>query len=271
MPWKEIDVNYRDRKWLEEQYIKKELTMQKIAQKCDVALSTIHRWLHRNNIPVQHDRGAHTLSTEAKNDCELNPQVRDFFDGSLLGDGNLVSRSTLSARYQLGQKHREYCQWVDNYLCFFGIKRSGMINKYKGIQAYQYKTLDYGPLKEIYKKWYPEGKKKVPQNVILNPFSIRHWFIEDGSSWFNNSGTLSIQFATNGFDYKGVKFLSKKLAEILHVKQDLIHIYEYRGYRISFGEPNVVNRFYSYMDNLNNQLGDIYGYKWKGDYSALVS
>lgn len=264
IPFNKLNAKYRDRNWMNKQYIKKEKSTREIAAMIGVGITTIYRWLKKHGIKT---RSIH-------NKAQLNDKVKKFTTGSLLGDGSLGCRSSYSARYSIGQKHKEYCEWVSQLMEGSGIKQSGEINQrnINKVISYHYRTLDYDIFKKIHNKWYPNGAKIVPQDIRLTPIVLRHWFIEDGSSFYNNNHHQTIQLATNGFTKKGVNLLALKLAKFLKVKQDLIHIYQDRGYKLSFGNGKVLYNFYSKIADLPKELQNVYGYKWKvGDGHSVAA
>lgn len=42
------------------------------------------------------------------------------------------------------------------------------------------------PLFDIYSLWYPNNKKIVPQNLVLTPNILLHWYLGDGSLSFGS-------------------------------------------------------------------------------------
>lgn len=63
--------------------------------------------------------------------------------------------------------------------------------------------------------WYPRGIKTIPSGLVLTPFSILHWFLNDGSSTYrkNSSSNILVSFATNGFTHNECQLLCQKLKE----------------------------------------------------------
>jgi|TARA_R100001198_G_scaffold97030_1_gene91281 hypothetical protein len=47
------EQQYRDRDWLAEQYTVKDMSMQEIADICDVSAMTINLWLNKYDIPTR--------------------------------------------------------------------------------------------------------------------------------------------------------------------------------------------------------------------------
>jgi len=64
-------LKYRNKEWLQEQYIEKEKTSYELAELCDVTSNTIRNWLHKHDIPVR-DGGA--VKGESQ---DTYPKLRD--------------------------------------------------------------------------------------------------------------------------------------------------------------------------------------------------
>lgn len=260
---REARFKYRDKKWLQRQYIVKQKHQYEIADELEVSQSVICSWLRKHGIDTR-------TGGPLTNFFEESKEINEFIDGSLLGDGSLQCRSTRAARYSLGQKHREYCQWVGDYLTDFGVKQSGKISSrlssfgdYRPTIVYNYRTLDYGNFKKHYERWYSGGEKQVPEDILITPISLRHWFIEDGNFNQRSWGTREITFATHCFSKQSIKYLVRKLANKLDVFADWINIHNhYHSQIIHFAKPKVVKAFFNYMAPLPEPLEPIYGYKW---------
>jgi len=259
------EERYRDKDWLKEQYVDKGKDQEEIANEIGIQQSTISSWLVKFGIKTRN-------GGPKSNSFEEHRKVNKFLEGSLLGDGSLQSRSTRAARYGLGQKYREYCEWISKFLERYSIEQSGNIterlkgfnNDSKKTKCYRYTSLDYSNFKPIHTRWYGSGQKVIPQDLELSPLALRHWFIEDGGCYENNWGTKEVRFATNGFQIENVQRLAKKLAKVLRVKEDYIHVNQHRGPYISFGEPKIVKKFFDYILPLPKELESVYGYKWPG-------
>lgn len=63
------------------------------------------------------------------------------------------------------------------------------------------------------RRWYPNGKKIVPRDIVLTPTSLAHWFCGDGT--YSPDGSL--MFCTDGFAEEDVTFLSAALRRDLGI------------------------------------------------------
>ncbi|KVP96897.1 hypothetical protein WJ97_13815 [Burkholderia ubonensis] len=82
-------------------------------------------------------------------------------------------------------------------------------------------------LKEA-ERWYPDGKKRVPFDLVLTPISLAHWYCGDG--YRCNSGYIAA-FATDGFSTECVESLMQKMRESFGFSPG----YEARRNRIQLG------------------------------------
>lgn len=212
------NIDYRNKKWLENKYIDKKLSSVQIAKLCNICSATIHNWMRRYNIVSRSSgEGVHC---RLGNHCDLSIEAIRWIDGELLGDGSLQSHSPYSARFVYSSKHKGYIQYISDTLKSFGIKQSSKIRKKhltdRGMDChiYQYSSLKYAELLTIYKKWYPKGKKIIPRDIVLTPLVCRQWYIGDGHLAHYKVGRPSISLATNGFKISDVEWLIKQLKEL---------------------------------------------------------
>lgn len=67
-------------------------------------------------------------------------------------------------------------------------------------------------LTPIYRRWYPNGKKHVPEDLVLTPLTVAHWFCGDGTSSYRpNNGGIIVSFATDCFTFDECEVLAYKL------------------------------------------------------------
>lgn len=205
---------YRDKIWLEKKYSEEKLTMHKIGQICGVCDATIFNWLKKYNTLTRSISEAIHLSTA--NHCNLSQEAIDWISGELLGDGCLISISIYSAYFTYSSKYSEYIQYVSDTLKSFGIKGRKIYKSRRTIESYSYNyaSLCYTELLPIRKKWYPEGKKIIPKDILLTPLTLRQHFIGDGSLEHGRRGRPFIILYTNGFSIPDVKWLVEQLIKL---------------------------------------------------------
>ena len=143
---------------------------------------------------------------------DLTKDAINWINGELLGDGCVYSRSSYTASFIYKSKHLEYIEYVAKTLLSFGILQSGRILKMRSGNAYAYHSLDIPTLLPFRKKWYPEGKKLVPKDIVLTPLTCRQWYIGDGC--LRKLPNMCIILATYGFSIDDVNFLVNQLWEL---------------------------------------------------------
>lgn len=63
-------------------------------------------------------------------------------------------------------------------------------------------------------RWYPEGKKRVPRDLVLDPLKLAIWFADDGSIMPvspTSPSRLQLKLSTHGFPEEDVRFLARLL------------------------------------------------------------
>ncbi len=207
---------YQDKKYLYKKYWEEKLSTYQIGKLVDVDNGVIFYWLQKLNIPRRSISEA--LHFRTANHCKLSQEAVEWINGEILGDGCIRSQSIYSANFQYTSKHLQYIQYISDTLKSFGIKQGGKIKKYYdkiwGNIIYQYTSLDYVELLPIRKKWYPNGKKRIPKNIGLTSITLRQHYIGDGGLIKRKNHRPSIRLATNGFSISGVKLLVKKLINL---------------------------------------------------------
>lgn len=131
-------------------------------------------------------------------DAEEAVQV---FSGVMLGDGGLALRrfcDNANFRMALSSKKQGipsvsligYLHFVMGALASLGVEAmTGHPKVFKRVrpdgQTYDYCDLEtkVSPfLTHEYLRWYSNGRKEVPKDLVLTPISVAHWFMGDGTS-----------------------------------------------------------------------------------------
>jgi len=156
----------------------------------------------------------------------LTDEFRAILDGLLLGDGSYIKRS-LTAHFSMSQiiQHEDWVFSLKNEFEANGLFLS--FNKCAG------KTLNSSPFLKAWShgciefleermRWYPEGVKIVPRDLILTPSTLAHWHMGDGNASVPK-GRLEIKLHTNGFTENDVELLSEKFQNQLGLHSIIIH------------------------------------------------
>lgn len=149
---------------------------------------------------------------------KLNKIQKELLVGSLLGDASLSRNATSKfahLKIERSSKDLEYLKYQ------FDILEPLCKSKYKeydrkdGGKSCYFITRSYKILDDLYCKWYPNGIKIVPKDVVFTPLVIAIWLCDDGHIALHHKkqGLLRTTFATNGFSLEESKWLSEKLSD----------------------------------------------------------
>jgi len=261
----------KNKAWLYDEYINSGKTTYQIAREQGISESTICNWLHEHGIPSRR-------AGWPRNHLEISPYLRAMLEGELLGDGSITvawsnDNGYSSAKYSHGSKYREYLIWLSGEFSSQGLEQAGTIYRtiykpkttklgwrHNQYISYRYNTRTYPELVQFRERFYPDGKKIVPKDLILNPISARQWYIGDGSlNRQKNAGedSFSIGIATCGFDKYSVVYLMDQLST-LGIK--VTHRLNNNTIYIS---TSSTADFLDWIGPCPPEIENIYGYKWQ--------
>ena len=224
---------HQNRKFLLQKYVEENLSTSEIAKITGVDARTIRYWMGKYNIPRKnHSLYAH-LSQKNSNP-NLPQEAFEFIDGELLGDASIQVRSIYASRINYASRHRHYVEWLKTQFDSWGIK-SGKVRirkihlgyTSKIFTAYYFDTYAYSIFNEFRNRFYPNGKKIVPEDIELTPLTVRQWYIGDGSLIKSGKCKPYIALFTCGFTKEDVLFLMSKLDLIIQFtfRQSLLKIF----------------------------------------------
>ena len=215
---------YKNYDYLFNAYIIDKLSTTQISRKTGFYPATISGWLREFSIPVREKGEA--ISLVLSNHLNISSRLRSMIEGELLGDGCLVwkSNSHRSAVYEHSSKYKEYLQWMSSEFSKEGMEQVGKINSStaplgisgndKYYTSYRYRSRAYIELAEIRERFYPKGKKVVPDDLKLNIVSLRRWFLGDGCLSIPKTANPFVIFSTDCFDNKSLSNLMDNLDEL---------------------------------------------------------
>lgn len=141
------------------------------------------------------------------NNIKLSEIEQQVLDGLLLSDGCMSETSRISSRLTFGFKFRETCE--DIFKALPSVNFSPIWeNKGKYI-AYHSKSNYYSNFLDEHKRWYVNGVKIIPNDLVLTPTVCYWWFIGDGSV-----NAPNLYLATNCFSLDDLNLVIKKFNEI---------------------------------------------------------
>lgn len=179
--------------------------------------------------------------------CNLQQKEKEILEGLMLSDGCLSEKSRISARLTFGFKFKETCEEISKTISSMNFSPFWQSEQTK---CWHTKSNMYHDLLIENKRWYPKGKKIVPQDILITSTSCYWWFLGDG---YNTDG--NVYLCTDSFSSDDNKFLIKKLKE--------------KGFnpslrsnnRIAFNKKDTIN----FLEWIKPQDGILeqYKYKWQ--------
>lgn len=147
---------------------------------------------------------------------KLTIKESDVLIGLLLGDGFLSNRKNSALRVNRSIKDEKYLLWQANCFSKFCATKPWRHDKKDLIRNKTYKGISFTTVGsnvfKIYRdKWYVNGIKIIPKDLIINNTIVAIWFCDDGCIYKNKQGYLNLKFATNGFKREEVEFLCNLL------------------------------------------------------------
>lgn len=146
---------------------------------------------------------------DRRNHITVSDPLREYLDGLLLGDGCIISRKSGSAYYTHSDKHKEYIVWLKKKLESLGLS-CGKITK----NPYGYPMLNSTAaveLNTIRERWYPNGEKQIPHDLVITPTILKSWYIGDGSYTKQQHGSgWQVEIACS-FDREGKQRLTRQI------------------------------------------------------------
>ena len=114
----------------------------------------------------------------------LTQLQRSIIIGTILGDGYLrivsgKKNALLEINHSFSQK--EYVDW--KYSMLQALCKSGPKSRTTNGEriAYRFNTRQHPELTTLYQAFYGEGKKSIPDDIVLDPIMLAVWFMDDGS------------------------------------------------------------------------------------------
>lgn len=183
----------------------------------------------------------------------LTKTQKEFLVGNLLGDGGICFggiRSLyprLTCQRQAIDKDYVYYQY-SLFKDFYGTgpKFREVFDKRNNKIYTNYSILSRSGLifKELYNKWYPDGKKIVPKDIELTSLTLLIWFLDDGCV-ITSGNSLKIKFSTDAFIKDDVIFLCNLLENFI---QEKLKIYKNGSGYIIRGETLATVKIINIID-----------------------
>lgn len=182
----------------------------------------------------------------------------DLVDAHLLGDGSIVNpKKKETCVIQLPNVNKPYLEWCVANTPFwegcnvwdveFHDKRTN-----KNYSRHWIKSKSSNFLNLQRSRWYPNGKKQLPKDVVISKRGLTRLFIEDGTRYkCNNAVSISL----NDFSEDDIQLIKSKIEEQFELSPS-VH-YEYgKAVKLHFTRSN---NFFNIIDSCPVEC---FSYKW---------
>lgn len=168
-------------------------------------------FLKEQGIPIRNLYEAR-LSNQLRKETslKLTPSFFEYLDGLLISDGYIFERKH-SGLYKQSTVSEDWLSEICDVFSESCLEWSVGQDKRKqySTTCWCFTTRSYTFLKQMRKKWYPNGVKSVPLDLTLSPLVVRNWILGDGNRY--GSG---IRLCCESFTPEDNALLLKKLSQL---------------------------------------------------------
>lgn len=162
--------------------------------------------------------------------CTFDDTQSSILTGLLLGDGSLEFNGYRGTRLQIKQSEekKDYVFWL--YKHFQAITKTSPQQRTDTDQWY-FGTRFYENLTQWRKIFYPNGKKRIPNEIkdfLVSPLSLAVWYMDDGKLDYREKYHYSYSLCTDSFSVDGVQILCKVLKKQFRIASN-VQMTSYRG------------------------------------------
>ena len=257
--------------WLRQKYEVEGLSTKQIAPLVGATSSNSVR-----QALIRHDIRVRTIGEGLTHKREDDGFVinHDVIEGCLLGDAGLRSSNKQSkyanAYFYKRNKYYDHICYVAKLLFpqHWSKAVKETVEKYKSspYTLFSIRSLSYSALNSYYERWYPRGIdriKVVPEDLVLTPVVLLHWFLDDGSSYWRrkNSPTkqVHVTLSSESFSLYEHLFLKDLLRKTFDIKTSIKSISWGSGCRLEIPQSQSTEFFRIIGDAPVPSLS----YKWK--------
>lgn len=190
-------------------------------------------------------------------------QQIDLLDGHLLGDASIVNpkprKPNSSCRIVQACKHPEYIQYLTDTMAVYCNKpvKSAYVYDKRTQKSYPRNWIQSPAtqwLAHQRKRWYPNGKKLLPDDIVITQELLLRFFLDDGTS----GTTGGLYLATDDFPAKDTERLASLISGFCNFKV-AIHKSGTKGqYRLYVTAPYKKE----FLSIIGDCPVDVYRYKW---------
>ena len=208
---------------LERDYLTNKLSMRQIAEKYNVAHSTVGVYMRKYGIPARVKR------TDPKNGRELTTLQEELVYAKNLGDG-CITKSAHHNHYHFefchDSKQREYVKYCVSFLEDWGtysekdrVRDPEVYKKNKWTECV-FKSCNHPEFSRIRRHTHEYGKKIVNKDILsmINEFGLAIWFMDDGHCDRNTAGYIN----SMGFTKEENELIVEWLWERFKVRSNIV-------------------------------------------------
>lgn len=194
-----------------------------IAARFNVTYAIVRRELRAAELDLS---AAYTLRRTRQ--IRITPRLREVLWGVLLSDGCVTHKAGRRTAAVVMQQHPKGREWLDLILTELRLSggdgvvtllrpRAGNFygRKTPERRYLMLRTYNYADFTGLRRMWYLRGKKRVPNDLVLTPRMVAHWFAGDGHG---TKGRRELGIATNGFTARDTRRLCSLLQRDLGVR-----------------------------------------------------
>jgi len=200
----------------------------------------------------------------SRSNCTIDNEVDwesliDLIDGHMLGDGCIVNpKKRKTSVIQNSTKQLDYLDWCVQTTPFWTNCKVWEVNQFDkrtntSYQRYWIKSKSSYYLEMQRLRWYPEGKKRLPSDVLLTARGLLRFYIEDGGRC-PHGGVI---FSVHEFNPEEIELIKFKIEGLINCK---CTVWTESGIPVKLYIPK------TYLKEFFNLIGscpvDSYLYKW---------
>lgn len=192
-------------------------------------------------------------------------QQKSMFDGLMLSDASLSISG--NARFGMTSKHRSFVDAARNALGFLSWGETTERDIYdkrtdKTYHSCRIRSHVNDWLTIQYYRWYVDGVKIVPKDVVIDKDVLEWWYVGDGHLCRKKSrpNYRRIIMATDSFSFQEKEFLCDQLKQRLH--NDAVYI---EGQKIAIAKQALVR-----MAQMLTTICPVSDYNYKYEFGPYV-
>lgn len=255
------------KEFLEKEYLQNKKGIINLSKELNIDRTVISRYLKINKLPIRSSKDQSQINFPPKR-FKLTPQIISFIGGLLLGDASIPKRKNGISPWALTQgcKYTEYLTYIKERFNSMGIESSPILSRWirddrcknKGYFQSFFQTKRYKDFEDFRKKWYPEGKKIIPKEIVITKDFLLQAYISDGNFY------REIRFCLDCFSKQNLLFLKSLIDKELDVNSKIRK--SGKGFHLIINKSKA-HKFFKYIGDSPVKC---YEYKWKDNESEEI-